>query len=398
MEKTYKILIIDDEPAVVLTIERLVKNMFDHCEAFYSHAGDSGIKIALDKKPDIIICDIRMPGLTGLQVLNELRSKKEFEDTYFVLMSADTDRHTLLEAMDKGADDFLYKPVHSDILTGKMKSAKRFVDLQNKRREEYNLLLQLADEIEKYAHDLVKLSVKFMEARIPASYKTLQVIADASIWIAKYFEEIDSDRLKDLEVSAYLSFSGRLSLPDYLIHNPVIIDGKAADNLMYQVPIAARNIVSEVPRFKRVGEILYHLYENMDGSGFPDRLQSWQIPLESRIIRPLLDFDDMIRFYKLRPYQVLEKIRAQINRLYDHRIVTLMEQYILSILKLEGPTNEKPVLLSEMEDGMVLSRDIYTLKGMKILSAGIKLTDSIIQRIIQINTSDPILGNIYVKM
>lgn len=398
MEKVYKFLVIDDEPAVVLTVERLIKNMFDKCEVYYSHSGESGIKLAVEKRPEIIICDVRMPGLNGLQVLHELRAKKEFEDTYIILMSADTDRQTLIDAMDKGADDFLYKPVHSDILTGKMKSAKRFVDLQNKRREEYNLLLQLANEIEKYAHDLVKLSVKFMEARIPASYKTLQVIANTSLWIANYFDELDQDRLKDLEVAAYLSFSGRLSLPDNLIHKPVIIDGKASDNLMYQVPIAAKNIVSEVPRFKRVGEILYHIYENMDGSGFPDRLQSWQIPLESRILRPILDFDDMIRYFKLRPLQVLEKIRAEINRLYDHRVVTLMEQYILAVLKLEGPTSERPVLLSELTDGMVLSRDIYTLKGLKILTAGSRLTESIIQRIIQINTSDPILGNIYVKV
>jgi len=398
MDRVYKFLVIDDEPAVVLTVERLIKNMFDKCEVFYSHSGESGIKIAIEKKPNIIICDIRMPGLNGLQVLHELRSKKEFEDTYIVLMSADTDRQTLIDAMDKGADDFLYKPVHSDILTGIMKSAKRFVDLQTKRREEYNLLLQLANEIEKYAQDLVKLSVKFMEARIPASYKTLQVIADASLWIAKYFDELDHDRLKDLEVAAFLSFSGRLSLPDNLIHKPVIIDGKASDNLMYQVPIAAKNIVSEVPRFKRVGEILYHIYENLDGSGFPDRLQSWQIPLESRILRPILDFDDMIRYFKFRPYQALEKIRAEVNRLYDHRVVTLMEQYILAVLKLEGPTNERPVLLSELTDGMVLSRDIYTLKGLKILTAGSRLTEGIIQRIIQINTSDPILGNIYVKV
>lgn len=398
MEKNYKFLVVDDEPAVVLTIERLIKNYFEKCEVFYTHSGDSAIKIAIEKKPDIIICDIRMPGINGLQVLNELRSKKEFEDTYIILMSADSDRQVLIEAMDKGSDDFIYKPIYSDILLGKLKSAQRFVDLNNKRREEYNLLLELAEEIEKYAHDLVKLAVKFMEARIPASYKTLKVIADASLWIAKYFDEIDNDRMKDLEVAAYLSFAGRLSLPDNLIHQPVIIDGKASDNLMYQVPVAARNIVSEVPRFKRVGEILYHLYENMDGSGFPDRLQSWQIPLESRIIRPILDFDDMIRYYKLRPYQVLEKIRNQVNRLYDHRVVTLMEQYILSVLKLEGPTNEKPVLLSELADGMVLSRDVYTLKGLKILPAGARLNEHIIERIIQINTSDPILGNIYVKV
>jgi hypothetical protein len=140
------------------------------------------------------------------------------------------------------------------------------------------------------------------------------------------------------------------------------------------------------------------LYENQDGSGFPDRLQSWQIPLESRIIRVAVDFYDMVRFFKLRPKDAIDKLRQNLNRLYDHRAITLLEQFALSILQLEGPTNEKPVLLSELVPGMILSRDIYSTNGLKILTAGAVLKDSTIEKIISINTSDPILGNIFVKI
>ena len=397
MEINYKFLIVDDEPAIVLTIERLIKNSFDNVEIFHTHSGDLGLKLVHEKRPDIVITDVRMPGLSGLQMLSELRSKKELQDIYVILMSADTDRQMLLESLDKGADSFIYKPVHSDILIGKIKSAIRVVNIHKERKEEYQVLLQLAEEVEKYASDLIKLAVKFMEARIPASYKNLKIIADASLWISQFFKEIDDRRKKDLEVAAYMSFSGRLSLPDTLINKPILIDGKASDNLMYQVPVAAKNIVSEVKRFERVGTILYHLYENMDGSGFPEKLQSWQIPLESRIIRVAVDFDDIVRFYKFRPSQAFEKLRLEINRSYDHRIVTLLEQYVLSILKLEGMNNERPVLLGELKSGMKLSRDIYTMNGLKILPAGATLSSTTIERILQINTTDPIIGHIFVN-
>lgn len=400
MEKIYKFLIIDDESSVVITIERLIKEQFNKVDIVYAHSGESGIKLAKEKLPEIIICDARMPSMLGLQVLAEIRNIKELEDSYFILMSTESDRGMLFEAFDRGSDNYLYKPIRSDELLGRIKSAVRFVDLKAQKREEYNLLLALAKEVEGYAQDAVKLAVKFMEARIPASFQTLKVIADASIWIAQFFDELkeDHDRLKDLETAALLSFSGRLSLPDNLLDKPVIIDGKPSDNLMYQVPIAAKNIVSDIPRFENVGKILYHLYENQDGSGFPDRLQSWQIPLESRIIRVVIDFNDMLRYFKLRPKDVLYRLRQNINRLYDHRVITLFEQFALSILKLEGPTSEKPVLLSELKAGMTLTRDIYSTNGLKILPIGAILQESIIEKIISINSSDPILGNIWVKV
>jgi len=74
-------------------------------------------------------------------------------------------------------------------------------------------------------------------------------------------------------------------LPDRLFELPVYSEGNVSDPLMYQIPIVARNIISGIPRLEKVGDILYHIYENMDGTGFPDKLQSWQIPLESRILR-----------------------------------------------------------------------------------------------------------------
>jgi hypothetical protein len=106
----------------------------------------------------------------------------------------------------------------------------------------------------------------------------------------------------------------------------------------------------------------------------------------------------MLRYFKLRPKDVLYRLRQNINRLYDHRVITLFEQFALSILKLEGPTSEKPVLLSELKAGMTLTRDIYSTNGLKILPIGAILQESIIEKIISINSSDPILGNIWVKV
>ena len=90
-------------------------------------------------------------------------------------------------------------------------------------------------------------------------------------------------------------------------------------------------------------------------------------------------------------------MKIQANRLYDPRVVFLMEQYIYTYEKeLQNP-NEVAVLLSDLKEGMVLAREIVTENNMKLLPAGAVLRKPIIDRIIAHNATDPILGNIYVK-
>lgn len=74
-----------------------------------------------------------------------------------------------------------------------------------------------------------------------------------------------------------------------------------------------------------------------------------------------------------------------------------MEHYIKTFEKSEQIDNEVALNIIDLQDAMKITRDIYTEKGLKLLPAGAVLSPGIIKKIILHNTTDPILGNIYVK-
>lgn len=99
--------------------------------------GKSGVESAFKNKPDLIICDIMMPGLDGYGVLHLLLKKKETRDTPFIFLSAKTDRTDIRKGMDLGADDYITKPFVATELLNAVES--RFKRASLLRSENNNL-------------------------------------------------------------------------------------------------------------------------------------------------------------------------------------------------------------------------------------------------------------------
>ncbi|MGE5479077.1 MAG: response regulator [Chloroflexota bacterium] len=395
--KRFTFLVVDDDQSVSITLKKVLELDFPQAGVITAGDGAEGWNIVKERKPEIVLCDLSMPREDGMQLLARIRNQKNLEGIFFIMMTGNTDNNARVEAMARGADDFLIKPIMTDMLRARINSALRIINMQAQLLEENKTLQNLADELEKYAQDITKLAVKFMDARIPNSFDSLRRIAEASVWIARQLNKFDEQELREIEVAAYLSQSGRLFLPDNLIKTPVLTDGLPTSPLMYQVPVAARDIVASIRRFENVGKIIYHIYENVDGTGFPERLKSWQIPLQSRIIRVPLDFEDHRKRSGEPSAEIMKQIASNSNRFYDHRVVILLDQYLFSVVKEDSDPNQNAVLLSDLVAGMLLKRDIVTTSGMKLMPAGAILTQKTIERLLSHNSSDPILGSVWVK-
>jgi len=396
-DEKISILIVDDEEAILLGLRALISIAFPKVKILTTDNGNRAWQMINAYHPQIIISDLYMPGQTGLQLCKNLRDNDDFDDVVFIILTANTDKDRRLKALELGADDFLNKPFSKQEIIAKITSAMRLVKMRNQLQEENQLLIELAEELEKSFQDIIKLAVKFLQARIPASEDMLGRIAKASVWIAEQFGEFEKEQIRDIDIAANLCYTGKIFLPDHLLNTPIMDQGRPTNSLMFQVPNSAREIVSSVPRFKDVGNILYHLFENYDGSGFPGRLKKWQIPLPSRIIRVPLDYEEYRQKTRKSKEDVIEYIAAGINRLYDKRVVALFEQYIKTEIAFETGMVDRAVNLNELIDGMILTRDIITNSGMKIMAAGTILDDRNIKKIFAHNTTDPILGHIFVK-
>lgn len=102
------VLVIDDADEVrVVILETLAKFGFAAREA---RDGTTGIQLALERPPDLIICDVRMPGLDGYQTLSAMRDHAEIANIPFIFLTAAADKHEVRRGMSSGADDYLTKP------------------------------------------------------------------------------------------------------------------------------------------------------------------------------------------------------------------------------------------------------------------------------------------------
>ena len=121
--KKNKILIVDDDPDIIEIISYNLKK--ENYKVFSCYNGTDSIKIAEKEKPDLIILDVMMPGMDGIQVCEKLRSKNKFNNTIIMFLSARGEDFTHIAAYDAGADDFVNKPLKPRLLISKVRSLIR---------------------------------------------------------------------------------------------------------------------------------------------------------------------------------------------------------------------------------------------------------------------------------
>jgi two-component system alkaline phosphatase synthesis response regulator PhoP len=115
-----KILVIDDEPSVTNLVTAYLKS--EGYEVFTASDGNSGLKAAQAFKPDLIILDVMLPGLDGIELLTRLRRES---DVYVILLTARTEETDKIVGLSVGADDYVTKPFSPRELVARVKSALR---------------------------------------------------------------------------------------------------------------------------------------------------------------------------------------------------------------------------------------------------------------------------------
>ena len=130
-----KILVIDDEPSIVKLVTAYLKP--EGYEVLTATDGPSGLKAARAFKPDLIILDIMLPGMDGIELLSRLRRES---DAYVILLTAKTEETDKIVGLSVGADDYVTKPFSPRELTARVKAALRRVQTGRVASSDRNIL------------------------------------------------------------------------------------------------------------------------------------------------------------------------------------------------------------------------------------------------------------------
>jgi two-component system alkaline phosphatase synthesis response regulator PhoP len=115
-----KILVIDDEPSIVNLVVAYLKP--EGYEVYTAADGNAGLKAARAYKPDVVVLDLMLPGMDGLQVLSQLRRES---NVYVILLTAKTEETDRIVGLSVGADDYVTKPFSPRELVARIQAALR---------------------------------------------------------------------------------------------------------------------------------------------------------------------------------------------------------------------------------------------------------------------------------
>src|SRR5512137_1195464 len=115
-----KILVIDDEPSITNLVSAYLKP--EGYEVFTASDGKSGLKAVRAYKPDLVVLDLMLPGMDGLELLSQVRRES---NVYVILLTARTEETDKIVGLSVGADDYVTKPFSPRELVARIKAALR---------------------------------------------------------------------------------------------------------------------------------------------------------------------------------------------------------------------------------------------------------------------------------
>ena len=118
-----KILIVDDEPSITNLVSAYLKP--ERYEVFVASDGNAGLKAARTFKPDLIILDVMLPGMDGIELLSRVRRES---DVYVIMLTAKTEETDKIVGLAVGADDYVTKPFSPRELVARVKAALRRIE------------------------------------------------------------------------------------------------------------------------------------------------------------------------------------------------------------------------------------------------------------------------------
>lgn len=116
----YKILIADDEPDI---LEFVSYNLAaEGYEVFTASDGRGAVEKALETKPHLIVLDVMMPGMDGMEACHEIRSHKELQNTLVAFLTARSEDYSQIAGFEAGADDYIAKPIRPKVLLSRVRA------------------------------------------------------------------------------------------------------------------------------------------------------------------------------------------------------------------------------------------------------------------------------------
>ncbi|MBK9753379.1 MAG: two-component system response regulator [Nannocystis sp.] len=314
--ETGRILVVDDEAMMRRLLEKLLR--MEGYEVALASSGEQALAELSKHGADTVLLDMRMPGMTGLDVCRQIRAHRRGLHTPVVFITAVNDRELRRRGMEAGADDFLSKPFDEVELLARIRNCvrvKRYYDNLAQQKEQLELAVNertaaLNDAIARLTQSQLDLRnsqeetiyrlSRAAEFRDDETGQHLQRMSRYCQIIARHIG-LDEATCELLRIASPMHDVGKLGIPDRILLKPGRLTPDEFTIMKGHAEIGYRILVgSDATPLKMAATIAHTHHEKWDGNGYPRGLKGEEIPLFGRIAAIADVFDALT---SARPYK-----------------------------------------------------------------------------------------------
>ena len=312
-EKTMTdILLVDDDHIMRTLLENILRDLY---EIDSVGSGEEALDFLRASVPDLVLLDIKMPGMDGFETFTQLRQIETCKEVPVIFLTGDEDKSMEVSALRTGGSDFIRKPFLPEVVKLRVSNIIELHRLRDHLAEEVEIKTAEVHESEKKIRSMSLEIVQTLSGTIDAKDEYTnghsRRVAKYSMEIAKRFGYSEEEQ-QNIYLIGLLHDIGKIGVPDEIIRMPrKLTDEEFA--IIKNHPVIGASILSNITSMPNISAGAHWHHERYDGRGYPDGLKGEEIPEVARIIAVADAYDAMTSNRSYRSYLPQEKVRSEIE-------------------------------------------------------------------------------------
>lgn len=418
MTDAAKILFVDDEQQMLTALNRVFRGK--SYKVFTANSGQEGLDVLATEEIDVIVSDMRMPEMDGAAFLEKALELQP--DSRRILLTGYSDQESTVRAINKGQiHQYMMKPWDNDALkatidteineriniatsspdSGDYGQLQEQVAVVSEELSNAHMFADMAkEELLKQYSTTIKIISNLINLKTPTPSTMNANVVTHSVAMCKLIK-LDRKVMTEVRNAAQLFQIGKLAISDELVNLKINEMDESQLDEYNKHSVKGAGLLLPLSTLDYTANIIRHQNENADGSGYPDGLKQKLIPLGSRILKIVVDYQQIIHGLYFNdaysPNDALDFMDKYAGKKYDKTLLMLYRKFIAELSKTSGIQQDRIYKIVDLKPEMTVSRDLVTNEGLLLITKGTKLNNLIITKLTELEERDAQEMNVFIK-